>query len=91
MLIFLHNKNAVVVRVELPSSMPPSYRGMTVRYLYYGRSAVVDHWLENALSNTVCTKEFAKLVGFLWKLCIPCLPLQHLALFISILYYITLL
>lgn len=40
MLIFLHNKNAVLVRVELPSAIPPSYRGMTVRYIYYVRQLV---------------------------------------------------
>ncbi|XP_068656499.1 uncharacterized protein [Aristolochia californica] len=36
-------------RMELPKNIPPSYRGSTVRYLYYARSTLLGHWL--ALGN----------------------------------------
>ncbi|KAK9676459.1 hypothetical protein RND81_11G078800 [Saponaria officinalis] len=42
-----------VVRTVLPSSIPPSYRGTTIRYFYYVRSALSGQWLilENGHSN----------------------------------------
>ncbi|XP_028787269.1 uncharacterized protein LOC114743243 [Neltuma alba] len=34
-----------VVRMLLPSIIPPSYKGSTVRYFYYVRSALMGEWL----------------------------------------------
>ncbi|MQL87198.1 hypothetical protein Taro_019741 [Colocasia esculenta] len=33
------------VRAELPKILPPSYRGTTVRYMYYVRSTICGRWL----------------------------------------------
>ncbi|XXG46690.1 hypothetical protein AAC387_Pa02g1470 [Persea americana] len=35
-----------IVRAELPKFIPPSYRGSTVRYLYYVRSTLCGQWME---------------------------------------------
>ncbi|XP_042508005.1 uncharacterized protein LOC122084054 [Macadamia integrifolia] len=42
-----------IVRTELPNIIPPSYRGATVRYLYYVRTTLSGQWLilENGHSN----------------------------------------
>ncbi|KAJ4710434.1 RAB6A-GEF complex partner protein 2 [Melia azedarach] len=34
-----------VVRTELPSIIPPSYKGNTIRYLYYVKSTLSGRWL----------------------------------------------
>ncbi|KAJ8436263.1 hypothetical protein Cgig2_011535 [Carnegiea gigantea] len=36
---------ADVVRTVLPSIIPPSYRGTTIRYLYYVRATLAGQWL----------------------------------------------
>lgn len=53
-----------VVRTELPSVIPPSYRGTTIRYLYYVRSTLSGQWLilENGhsdrnLAQNICELE----------------------------------
>lgn len=42
-----------VIRTELPSIIPPSYRGATIRYLYYVKSTLSAQWLilENGLTQ----------------------------------------
>ncbi|KAF5737929.1 Immunoglobulin E-set [Tripterygium wilfordii] len=42
-----------MVRTVLPSIIPPSYRGATIRYLYYVKSTLSGQWLilENGHSN----------------------------------------
>lgn len=42
-----------VIRTELPSIIPPSYRGATIRYLYYVKSTLSARWLilENGLAQ----------------------------------------
>lgn len=34
-----------VVRIELPQILPPSYRGVSIRYIYYVRVAISGRWL----------------------------------------------
>ncbi|XP_020081948.1 uncharacterized protein LOC109724938 [Ananas comosus] len=34
-----------IVRVELPNILPPSYRGISIRYIYYVRSTLYARWL----------------------------------------------
>ncbi|XP_077254174.1 immunoglobulin [Tasmannia lanceolata] len=34
-----------IVRADLPKIIPPSYRGTTIRYLYYVRSTLYGRWL----------------------------------------------
>ncbi|OVA03069.1 Reduced growth phenotype protein 1 [Macleaya cordata] len=38
-----------IVRTELPKTIPPSYRGTTIRYFYYVRTTLSGRWL--ALEN----------------------------------------
>ncbi|OVA15038.1 hypothetical protein BVC80_949g51 [Macleaya cordata] len=38
-----------IVRTELPTTIPPSYRGTTIRYFYYVRTTLSGRWL--ALEN----------------------------------------
>ncbi|XP_043691324.1 uncharacterized protein LOC122642012 [Telopea speciosissima] len=42
-----------IVRTELPKIIPPSYRGATIRYLYYVRTTLSGQWLilENGHSS----------------------------------------
>ncbi|KAF3445655.1 hypothetical protein FNV43_RR10831 [Rhamnella rubrinervis] len=49
-----------VVRTLLPSVLPPSYKGATIRYLYYARSTMSGQWLilENAHSRGESVKIF---------------------------------
>ncbi|KAI9100724.1 hypothetical protein K1719_024086 [Acacia pycnantha] len=39
------SSKSYVVRTLLPSIIPPSYKGSTVRYFYYVKSALVGEWL----------------------------------------------
>ncbi|XP_044490532.1 uncharacterized protein LOC123214665 isoform X2 [Mangifera indica] len=41
-----------VVRTELPSIIPPSYRGTTIRYIYYVKSSLSGRWLIMDKGNT---------------------------------------
>lgn len=52
-----------VVRTVLPSVIPPSYRGTTIRYLYYIRSALSGQWLilENGHSDRDLIKHVTEL------------------------------
>ncbi|XP_073001113.1 uncharacterized protein [Typha latifolia] len=34
-----------IVRVDLPKILPPSYRGVNIRYIYYVRSTLYGRWL----------------------------------------------
>ncbi|KAG6482037.1 hypothetical protein ZIOFF_058664 [Zingiber officinale] len=34
-----------MVRIELPQILPPSYRGVSIRYIYYVRVAISGRWL----------------------------------------------
>lgn len=58
---------ADLVRTVLPSIIPPSYRGATIRYLYYirctlsGQSLILD----NGHSHEESSNDFAELVSFL--------------------------
>ncbi|CAA7402941.1 unnamed protein product [Spirodela intermedia] len=44
---------AYEVRAELPRFLPPSYRGTTIRYMYYVKTTICGRWLvlENGHSN----------------------------------------
>ncbi|KAF3445320.1 hypothetical protein FNV43_RR10496 [Rhamnella rubrinervis] len=52
-----------VVRTLLPSVLPPSYKGATIRYLYYARSTMSGQWLilENAHSRGESVKNLSEL------------------------------
>uniref|UniRef100_A0A7N0VEP1 Reduced growth phenotype protein 1 n=2 Tax=Kalanchoe fedtschenkoi TaxID=63787 RepID=A0A7N0VEP1_KALFE len=52
-----------VVRTMLPSVIPPSYRGATIRYLYHVRSTLSGKWLmlENENSRRDSIKDFNEL------------------------------
>ncbi|XP_074307685.1 uncharacterized protein LOC141642710 [Silene latifolia] len=52
-----------VVRTVLPSSIPPSYRGTTIRYFYYVRTALSGQWLilESGHSNRDLVKNITGL------------------------------
>lgn len=52
-----------VVRVLLPSIIPPSYRGSTVRYLYYVKSTLSGHYLilENGQPHGESIRNIAEL------------------------------
>ncbi|KAH9616396.1 hypothetical protein KSS87_007308 [Heliosperma pusillum] len=54
---------ADVVRTVLPSSIPPSYRGTTIRYFYYVRTALSGQWLilESGHSNRDLVKNITGL------------------------------
>ncbi|XP_044494071.1 uncharacterized protein LOC123217242 [Mangifera indica] len=41
-----------VVRTELPSVIPPSYRGTTICYMYYVKSSLFGRWLISENGNT---------------------------------------
>ncbi|XP_008782854.2 uncharacterized protein LOC103702287 isoform X2 [Phoenix dactylifera] len=51
-----------LVRVELPKVLPPSYRGISIRYIYYVRSTLCGWWLvlENDDHNR-CTNNLIQL------------------------------
>ncbi|KAI4353091.1 hypothetical protein L6164_002065 [Bauhinia variegata] len=52
-----------VVRTLLPSIIPPSYKGSTIRYLYYVKTALTGGWLilENGQSHTDSGKNISNL------------------------------
>ncbi|KAL8485971.1 hypothetical protein ACS0TY_028032 [Phlomoides rotata] len=52
-----------VVRFLLPSLIPPSYRGATIRYMYYVRSSLSGQYmiLENGTSRGESRQEFSEL------------------------------
>ncbi|XP_010097749.2 uncharacterized protein LOC21406643 isoform X1 [Morus notabilis] len=52
-----------VVRTLLPNVIPPSYKGATIRYLYYVRSTISGQWLilENPHSRGESVKGFTEL------------------------------
>ncbi|KAH7525271.1 hypothetical protein FEM48_Zijuj06G0207300 [Ziziphus jujuba var. spinosa] len=52
-----------VVRTLLPNIIPPSYKGATIRYLYYVRSTMSGQWLslENAHSRGESVKDLSEL------------------------------
>lgn len=51
-----------VIRTELPSIIPPSYRGTTIRYLYYVKSTLSARWLilENGLTQRESKKDLTQ-------------------------------
>ncbi|KAK6933692.1 Reduced growth phenotype protein 1 [Dillenia turbinata] len=51
-------KKRYIVRTVLPDVIPPSYKGSTVRYLYYVRSTLIGRWL--VLENRAPHREFGK-------------------------------
>ena len=55
---------ADVVRTVLPCIVPPSYRGATIRYLYYARCTLSGRWLvlENGHSPRESRKDLTELV-----------------------------
>lgn len=55
---------ADVARTELPSIVPPSYRGATIRYFYYVRCTLSGRWLvlENGHSPRESRKDLIELV-----------------------------
>lgn len=52
-----------IVRTELPKVIPPSYRGTTIRYLYYARVALRGRWLvlENGHSHRETSNDVIQL------------------------------
>ncbi|XP_023514696.1 uncharacterized protein LOC111778917 [Cucurbita pepo subsp. pepo] len=48
-----------VVRTTLPSRIPPSYKGATIRYMYYVKSTLLGRWLiqENGRSRKESLKD----------------------------------
>ncbi|RVW45471.1 hypothetical protein CK203_079752 [Vitis vinifera] len=54
---------AYVARTELPSIVPPSYRGATIRYFYYVRCTLSGRWLvlENGHSPRESRKDLIEL------------------------------
>lgn len=58
---------AVMVRTILPSTIPPSYRGATIRYLYFIRSILSGQYLimENGHFNEESIRDLAELVSSL--------------------------
>ncbi|KAF2321505.1 hypothetical protein GH714_000160 [Hevea brasiliensis] len=52
-----------VLRTVLPSIIPPSYRGATIRYLYYFKGTLSGRWLilENGHSHTESSKDVIEL------------------------------
>ncbi|PIN23350.1 hypothetical protein CDL12_03936 [Handroanthus impetiginosus] len=52
-----------VVRTLLPNNIPPSYRGTTIRYLYYVRTTLSGQYLtlENGLSHGGSVHDFSEL------------------------------
>ncbi|XP_028787333.1 uncharacterized protein LOC114743299 [Neltuma alba] len=53
-----------VVRMLLPSIVPPSYKGSTVRYFYYVKSALMGEWLvmENGQSFAESVQDVTNMV-----------------------------
>lgn len=51
-----------VVRTVLPDLVPPSYKGFTIRYLYYVKSVVTGRWLvlNNSHPDLEAPKDLAK-------------------------------
>lgn len=58
---------ADLVRTVLPSIIPPSYRGATIRYLYYIKCMLSSQSLvlENGHSHEESSTDFAELVSIL--------------------------
>lgn len=58
---------AVMVRTILPSTIPPSYRGATIRYLYYVRSILSGQYLmmENGHFREESIRDLDELVSSL--------------------------
>lgn len=56
-----------VVRTVLPSIIPPSYRGATIRYIYYVKSTLSGRRLilENGHSHMESSKDLIELVCLL--------------------------
>lgn len=56
---------ADVVRTQLPSIIPPSYKGSNIRYLYYIKSALTGGWIiyENGQSRAEIKNDVTDLVG----------------------------
>lgn len=56
-----------VVRTLLPSIIPPSYRGATIRYIYYVESTLSGQqlMLDNTNSHRESSKDLIQLVGLL--------------------------
>ncbi|XP_050386317.1 uncharacterized protein LOC126802693 isoform X2 [Argentina anserina] len=52
-----------VIQALLPSIIPPSYKGATIRYMYYVRSTMSGQWpiLENAHSRGESVKDFPEM------------------------------
>ncbi|EEF44137.1 uncharacterized protein LOC8258066 [Ricinus communis] len=52
-----------VVRVELPSILPPTFRGSTIRYFYYVKGTLCGRWLtlENGHSHRESSKDLIEL------------------------------
>ncbi|KAJ3679441.1 hypothetical protein LUZ60_017452 [Juncus effusus] len=42
-----------IVRVELPKILPPSYRGMSIRYIYYVRATLYASWHDRQNENPI--------------------------------------
>lgn len=57
---------ADVVRTLLPSIIPPSYKGSTVRYFYYVKCALIGEWLvmESGQSFAESLQDVTNTVGF---------------------------
>lgn len=55
-----------MVRTQLPSIIPPSYKGSNIRYLYYVKSSVTGGWIifENGQSHADSNNDVTDLVGF---------------------------
>lgn len=56
-----------VIRAVLPNIIPPSYRGATIRYLYYIKTMLSGQWqiLETGHSQRELAKDLAELVCIL--------------------------
>ncbi|ONK70164.1 uncharacterized protein A4U43_C05F30930 [Asparagus officinalis] len=52
-----------IVRGELPEILPPSYKGTSIRYIYYITSTLCGRWLvlENGHSDKGCLDDFIQL------------------------------
>ena len=53
-----------VVRSTLPTCIPPSYKGATIRYMYYVKSTLLGRWLsqENGRSHKESPKDQIEMV-----------------------------
>ena len=65
---FLHAQtiHTDVLRAELPKILPPSYRGVSIRYIYYVRSTISGRWfvLDNNDGSGVSTDDLIQVVSF---------------------------